>query len=106
MDAADYQLGSAIIQNKRRIAYYSKKLNSCQNYNYNQYKNTGRGYGHTPPRKAGLIPWDKAAVDLIGPWKIRINADIELERKEFHFFRANLCKKCALQILTRGESKN
>ena len=40
--------------------------------NCNQYKNTGRGYGHMPPRNARLMPWDEIAVDLIGPWKVNI----------------------------------
>ena len=29
-DASDYQLGGAIVQNNRSLAYYSRKLNSAQ----------------------------------------------------------------------------
>lgn len=32
----------------------------------------GAGYGLLPPRHAPLIPWNEVAVDLIGPWKIKI----------------------------------
>ena len=47
-------------------------------------KQSNRSYGHLPPRIAGLFPWETVAVDLIGPWKIKINR-IELE------FRALTC---------------
>ena len=37
-------------------------------------KQTNRNYGHfLPPRIAGFFPWETVAVDLIGPWKIKIN---------------------------------
>ena len=32
----------------------------------------GPGYGHLPPREAGLVPWEEIAVDLIGPWTIHV----------------------------------
>ena len=47
-------------------------------------KQSNKNYGHLPPRAAGLFPWETVAVDLIGPWKIKIN-DVELE------FRALTC---------------
>ena len=43
-----------------------------------------KNYGHLPPQIAGLFPWKTVAVDLIGPWKVKIN-QIELE------FRALTC---------------
>ena len=36
-------------------------------------KNNARQYGHLPPRVAGIFPWRTVAVDLIGPWKIKVN---------------------------------
>ena len=30
-------------------------------------------YGHLPERNAVLIPWHSVSVDLIGPWKIKVN---------------------------------
>ena len=38
-----------------------------------KYKLAGPGYGQLPPRNAPLIPWDEVAVDLIGPWNIKMN---------------------------------
>ena len=41
--------------------------------NFSMYKNQhGRPYGHLAPRQALLAPWTECAVDLIGPWKIKI----------------------------------
>ncbi len=33
----------------------------------------GPGYGTLPPREAPLVPWEEVAVNLIGPWKIKVN---------------------------------
>lgn len=49
----------------------------CGNCQVN--KQLGPGYGHLPPRHAALVPWDEVAVDLIGPWKIKIgNQDVDV----------------------------
>ena len=37
-----------------------------------RYKLPGRGYGETPPRTALVAPWHEVAVDLVGPWKIKV----------------------------------
>jgi len=38
-----------------------------------RYKLPGRGYGHLPARDTHVAPWQQVAVDLIGPWNIRVN---------------------------------
>ena len=47
-------------------------------------KQSNKSYGHLPPRVAGLFPWETVAVNLIGPWKIKVDK-IELK------FRALTC---------------
>ena len=47
-------------------------------------KLSNKSYGHLPLQVAGLFPWETVAVDLIGPWRIKINR-VELE------FRALTC---------------
>lgn len=37
------------------------------------YKKQGQRYGNLPPRVVTLVPWNQVDVDLIGPWKIKIN---------------------------------
>ena len=37
------------------------------------YKLTGAGYGKLPPREAIFMPWEEVHVDLIGPWKVKVN---------------------------------
>ena len=41
-----------------------------------RHKLSGRGYGELPPREAQIAPWQQIAVDLIGPWKIRVNENL------------------------------
>ncbi|CAJ1962561.1 unnamed protein product [Cylindrotheca closterium] len=41
-------------------------------------KNVNIHYGHVPERHADLVPWFSVALDLIGPWKIKVNG-IEIE---------------------------
>ena len=38
-----------------------------------RHKLPGKGYGELPPREAQLAAWQEIAVDLISPWKIRVN---------------------------------
>lgn len=52
----------------------------CKRYqwpiNYQQWKNAGVGYRHHPPQNVLAVPWDKVAVNLIGPWSITVK-DVE-----------------------------
>ena len=41
-------------------------------------KQSNRIYGHLPPRTAGLLPWETVPVNLIGPWKVKVN-NVELK---------------------------
>src|SRR5210317_365778 len=61
---------------KNCIESIVRKCNVCQ-----RFKSNLRGYAQLAPREAALHPWRTVAVDLIGPWKLRIN-------KEVHSFRA------------------
>ena len=38
-----------------------------------QLKLPGTPYGKLPPRNADAIPWREVAVDLIGPWTMKLN---------------------------------
>jgi transposase InsO family protein len=32
----------------------------------------GPQYGHMPPREANILPWEEVALDLIGPWTVKV----------------------------------
>ena len=57
-----------------RLSVYCRDF-VCSDYCH-LYKNQGRGYGHTPPRQAALVPWNEVCIDLIGPWTIVVNGQI------------------------------
>ena len=38
-----------------------------------RHKLSGRGYGLLPEREMRIAPWEEVAVDLIGPWIIKVN---------------------------------
>jgi hypothetical protein len=45
-----------------------------QNYDACQrQKLPGLQYAHLPPQEAALVPWEEVALDLIGPWKVKVN---------------------------------
>ncbi len=44
------------------------KCKDCQ-----KYKLAGRGYGLVPKREVWTAPWEEVAIDLIGPWKVKVN---------------------------------
>ena len=52
---------------KQCIATVRHCLNEYQGAKYND-----RQYGKLPPRDAGYSPFEKVAVDLIGPWKLKV----------------------------------
>jgi hypothetical protein len=44
------------------------KCKDCQ-----RYKVADRGYGLLPEREVQIAPWEEVAIDLIGPWKVKVN---------------------------------
>ncbi len=43
-------------------------MQDCQ-----KHKLEGRGYGFLPKRGVQIAPWEEVAIDLIGPWKVKVN---------------------------------
>ena len=52
---------------KQFIATVRHCPNECQ-----RAKDNGRQYGKLPPRDSGYSPFETVAVDLIGPWKLKV----------------------------------
>jgi hypothetical protein len=44
------------------------KCKDCQ-----KYKLEGPGYGLLPKQEVRIAPWEEFAIDLIGPWKVKVN---------------------------------
>ena len=44
------------------------KCEFCQ-----KHKLAGRGYGLLPEREVRIAPWEEVAIDLIGPWEVKVN---------------------------------
>ena len=38
-----------------------------------RHKLVGKGYGLLPEREMRIVPWEEVAIDLIGPWTIKVN---------------------------------
>jgi hypothetical protein len=53
-----------------RLRYHIDKL-MCKDCR--KGKLAGRGYGLLPKQEVRIAPWEDVAIDLIGPWKIKIN---------------------------------
>jgi len=53
---------------KMRGQIDSFKCEHCQ-----RYKLSGRGYGLLPERQVRIAPWEEVAIDLIGPWTVKVN---------------------------------
>jgi hypothetical protein len=53
-----------------KLRYHIEKLKckDCQ-----KYKSEGRGYGLLPKQEVQIAPWEKVAINLIGPWKVKVN---------------------------------
>jgi hypothetical protein len=53
-----------------RLRYHIDKL-KCKDYQ--KHKLAGRGYGLLPKQDVRIAPWEEVAVNLIGPWKVKVN---------------------------------
>ena len=53
-----------------KLHYHIEKLKckDCQ-----KYKLEGQGYGLLPKREVWIAPWEEVSMDLIGPWKVKVN---------------------------------
>ncbi len=53
-----------------RLRYHIEKLKSkdCQ-----KHKLEGRGYGLLPEQEVRIALWEEVAIDLIGPWRVKVN---------------------------------
>jgi hypothetical protein len=53
-----------------RLHYHIEKLKCkhCQ-----EYKLAGHGYGLLPKQELRIAPWEEVAINLIGPWKVKVN---------------------------------
>jgi hypothetical protein len=54
-----------------RLCYHIEKLNckDCQ-----KHKVEGRGYGLLPKQEVQISPWEEVAINMIGPWKVKVNS--------------------------------
>ena len=53
---------------RTRTELIVKTCDACQ-----RTKLPGKGHGELPPREPRMNPWQEIAVDLIGPWTIKVN---------------------------------
>jgi hypothetical protein len=53
-----------------KVRYHIDRLKckDCQ-----KYKPTGHCYGLQPKQEVLIAPWEEVAIDLIGPWKVKVN---------------------------------
>ncbi len=53
-----------------RLCYHIDKLKCkyCQ-----KHKLAGCGYGLLPKQEVQIAPWEEVTIDLIGPWKVKVN---------------------------------
>ncbi len=56
-----------------KLCYYIDRLkcNDCQ-----KYKLAGCGYSLLPKQEVCIAPWEEATINLIGPWKVKVNGQL------------------------------
>ncbi len=72
-----------------KLRYHIEKLKckDCQ-----KYKLASRGYGLLPERQVRIAPWEEVTIDLIAPWKVKVNGR-QVE------FNALICIDTALNLV-------
>jgi hypothetical protein len=71
------------------LRYHIEKLKckDCQ-----KYKLEGHGYCLLPEQEVWIAPWEEVAINLIGPWKVKVNGQ-QVE------FNALTCIDTALNLV-------
>ncbi len=56
-----------------KLHYHIDKLKfkDCQ-----KYKLAGRVYGLLPEQEVQIAPWEEVTINLIGPWKVKVNGQL------------------------------
>jgi hypothetical protein len=52
------------------LSYHIDKL-KCKDFQ--KYKLAGCGYGLLPKQEVRITPWKEVPINLIGPWKVKVN---------------------------------
>jgi hypothetical protein len=64
------------------LGYHIDKL-KCKDYQ--KHTLAGHGYGLPPKQEVQIAPWEKVTIDLIGPWKVKVNGQqVEFNALTFH----------------------
>ncbi len=71
------------------MSYHIDKLKckDCQ-----KHKLAGHGYGLLPEKEVRVAPWEEDAINLIGPWTLKVNG----QQVEFNVFT---CIDMALNLV-------
>ena len=59
--------------------YHSQLCNTIDKYkceHFQKHKLSVKGYGLLPERDINVTTWNEVAIDLIGPWKIKVNGRV------------------------------
>jgi hypothetical protein len=81
-----------------RLRYHIEKLKckDCQ-----KYKLEGRGYSLLPKQEVRIVPWKEVAINLIGPWKVKVNGQqVELNALTCIDTASNLVKQIRIDNKT------
>jgi hypothetical protein len=58
---------------------------------FQKHKLEGCGYGLLPEQEVQIAPWEEVAINLIGPWKVKVNGQqVEFNALTFIDMASNL----------------
>jgi hypothetical protein len=68
--------GQTRLRDTLQARYHHPKMRSCIDQLVREdcqgHKLAGRGYGLLPEQEVCVTPWEEVAIDLIGPWKLKV----------------------------------
>jgi hypothetical protein len=82
--------GEKRLQETLNQHYHHIEKLKCKDYQ--KHKLAGRGYGLLPKQEVWIAPWEEVAINLIGPWKVKVNGQ-QVE------FNALTCIDTALNLV-------